>query len=94
MFFLINMRSLYENGQKKDQICVKKYPKITVSNDWVLTKPRLCSKLSLFKMSWWMLKVPLQLSPLDPSVPYLRSFQLGTEWPYNSRGIKNMTCQS
>ena len=25
------------------------------SNDWVLTKPRLCSKLLLFKTSWQML---------------------------------------
>ena len=66
----------------------------TVRNDWVLTKARLWSKLSLFKMSWQMLEVLLQLSPLYQSIPYLRAFQWGTVWPYTSRGIKNTTGQS
>ena len=66
----------------------------TVRNDWVLTKPRLCSKFSLFKMPWLMLEVLPQLISLDPSLPYLRAFQWGTVWPYTSSGFKNMTGQS
>ena len=30
---------------------------VTVHNDWVLTKPCLCSKLPLFKMPWHILEV-------------------------------------
>ena len=65
----------------------------TVVTDWESTKPHLCSKLSLFKASWQMLKVQSQLSLLDPSLPYLRPFQWGTVWPYSSSGIKNTTGQ-
>ena len=50
---------------------------IKVCNDWVSKMPRLCNKLSLFKMPWQMLKVLPQLSSLDPSLPYLRPFQWG-----------------
>ena len=59
--------------------------------DWVLTKPCLCSKLSLFKMPWQILEVLPQLRSLDPSLPYLRAFQWGTIWPYTSRCIKTTT---
>ena len=61
----------------------------TVRNDWESTKPRLCSKLSLFKMPWQMLEVQSQPSCLDPSLLYLRAFQWGTVWHSTSRGIKN-----
>ena len=66
----------------------------TVVSDWESTKPHLCSKLSLFKMSWQMLKVPLQLSPLATSLPYLRTFQWGTVRPCILRGIKSTTHQN
>ena len=58
------------------------------------TKSHLCSKLSLFKMSWCMLEMLLQLSPLVWYLPYLRAFQWGTVWTCTSRGIKNMTNQN
>ena len=67
------------------------YLQFTVCNDWVLRKPCLCSKLLLFKISWLMLEELLQLSSLDPSLPYLRAFQWGTLKTYTSRGIKNTT---
>ena len=66
----------------------------TVVTDWESTKSHLCSKLSRFKMSWQMLEVQLQLSPLDSSLPYLRLFQWGTVWAYTSQDIKNKTSQS
>ena len=66
----------------------------TVVTDWEPTKPHLCSKMSLFKISWQILEVQLQLRPLDSSLPYLRPFQWGTVWPYISKGIKNTTGQS
>ena len=59
-----------------------------VRYDWVLTKPCLCSKLSLFKIFWQMLKVLQQLSCLDPSLPYLRAFQWGMVWSNTLRGFK------
>ena len=68
--------------------------KPTVRNNWVSTRPCLCSKFSIFKMSWQMLKVLPQLSPLDQSLPYLRAFQWGTVWLYISSGIKNTTGQT
>ena len=46
-----------------------------VSHCWESTKPHLCSKFPLFKTSWWMLRVLLQLNPLESSLPYLRAFQ-------------------
>ena len=63
---------------------------ITVRNDWESTKPRLCSKLSLFKMPWQMLELLQHLNSLDPYLPYQRAFQWGTIWPYNSRGTKKI----
>ena len=66
----------------------------TVVTDWEPTKPHLCSKMSLFKISWQILEVQLQLRPLDSSLPYLRPFQWGAVWPYISKGIKNTTGQS
>ena len=50
-------------------------------------KPRLCSKLPLFRTYWQMIRT---LSLLGP----LRAFQWVTVCPCNSRGIKNMTGQS
>ena len=49
--------------------------------------------MSLFKTSWQMLEVLLQLSPLVWYLPYLRAFQWGTLWPYASRVIKNWISQ-
>ena len=49
--------------------------KSTVHNNRVLTKPGLCSKLSLFEMSLQILEVLQKLSPLDLSLPYLRALQ-------------------
>ena len=66
----------------------------TMVTDWESTKPHLCSKLSIFKMSWQILEVQPQLISLDSSLPYLRIFQWGTLWPCVSRGIKNTTSQS
>ena len=66
----------------------------TVCNNWVSTRPCLCSKSSIFQMPWQILKVQPQLSPLKSKILQLRAFKWGTEWPYTSRGIKNMTVQS
>ena len=66
----------------------------TVVTKWESTKPHLCSKFSLFKLSWWMLWVLPQLCPLESSIPYLRAFQWGTVWPCNYRGFKNISGQS
>ena len=40
------------------------FHKVTVRNNWVSTRPCLCSKSSIFKMPWMILKVLPQLSPL------------------------------
>ena len=61
---------------------------------WESTKRHLCSTLSLFKMSWQMLKVLPQPSPFVSSLPYLRAFKWGTLWPCTSWGIKHTTSQS
>ena len=53
--------------------------------NWESGKPRVCSKFSFFKTSWWMLRVLPQLNPLESSLPYLRAFQWGTVWPCTSR---------
>ena len=50
----------------------------TVRNNWVSTRPCLCSKFSVFQTPWEMLKMLPQLNPLDPSLPYLRDFKWGT----------------
>ena len=63
----------------------------TVRNNWVSTRPCLCSNSSIFKVPWQILKVKPQLSSLNPSLPYLRAFEWGTVWPHTSRGIKNTT---
>ena len=47
----------------------------TVAFIWESTKPGLCSKLSLFKKSWQMLKVLPQFNPLVSYQPYLRAFK-------------------
>ena len=65
--------------------------RVTVVCEKESTKPCLCSKLSLFKMPRQILKVQLQLSPLDSSLPYLRAFPWVTVWPYISNGIENTT---
>ena len=61
---------------------------------WESTRPHFCSKLSLFKTSWQMLRVLPHLRFLEPYLPYLRAFHWGAVWPCASRGIKNVTVQS
>ena len=46
-----------------------------------IIKPILCSKLSLLKTSWQMLRVLLQLSPLGSCLSYLTAPYWGTVWP-------------
>ena len=61
---------------------------MNIFTDWELLKPRICSKLVLFKMSLQMFRVLLHLSPLGLYLPFLRSFQWGTEWSCTWIGIK------
>ena len=70
------------------------HPPNTVICEKESTRPHLCSKPSLFMISWQMLEVQPQLSSLDSSLPYLRPFQWGNVWPYTSRDIKNTAGQS
>ena len=53
----------------------------TVAEDWESSKPCLCSKLALFKTSWQMFRVLLQLGSLVSYLLYLRAFKWGTVWP-------------
>ena len=68
-----------------EQFCIfvslRKYIHTMLLN-WESTKSCLCNKFPLFRMSWWMLRVLLQLSPLESSLPYLKAFQWGTVWPF------------
>ena len=48
-----------------------------VCNNWISTRPCLCSKFSIFKMPWQTLKVQPQLSVLKSYLPLLRAFKWG-----------------
>ena len=56
--------------------------KLPLRNNWVSTRPCLCSNISIYKIPWQILKVQPQLSSLNQSLPYLRAFQWGTVWLY------------
>ena len=64
---------IYGIYKKACPIPSTKFASVTVVPNWESTKPSLCSKFPLFKTSWWMLRVLPQLSPLESSLPYLRS---------------------
>ena len=62
--------------------------------DLELPKPHLCSRLTLFNMSWRMLRVLPQPSSLVSYLPYLRALQWDAIQPSTKKGVRNMTGQS
>ena len=75
----------------RDSLLMVKLKYSTLQNIGLFSS--LCSKLTLFKTSWQILRILAQLSPLGSYLPYLRAFQWGTPLSSTLRGNKNMTSQ-